>query len=493
MISRMDRQGSTSPAEQAVRGDGGLEERSLSLLHLVFQSLTSMGPATAVAVGLLVVIPFSGPTLPLFLIAALLICLAVATCIGQMAKHIPSAGGWYAYAARGLGPELGFLVGWLTLLQIPASMMLFLLSLAFVVQDVVTNPLRGLGWATSPWWLWALIGAGFMLGLAYRGIRLAMTVGIVIGSIEVALFGALAIWILFANAAENTLAVLDPRNAVSTNIDLYFKGLVLAVLVFVGFEGAAPLAEEARDPRRTIPRAIVGTTLAIGLFVVLCAYATVVGFGFDGFTEAALSSGNPWVELAATYWGSGWILIFVAVLTSLLGLGNAVLNGSSRVVYSLARNGALPAILASTHAEYRTPHVAIVTIMAVGVAFTLLAGWQWDLLTGIGVAAVAVTLGAMLIYIAVCVSTFRFFWRERRDEFNVWLHALFPLLSIAALVAVVYYQYQPLPPYPVVLANWIVIGWIVVGIAAMLWLRATRPSALANAGRLFVETGLSER
>lgn len=483
----MDRESSVPHTGAAIPGAGRLDERSIGLPHLIFQSLTGMGPATAVAVGLLVVIPFSGPTLPLFLIVALLICLAVATCLGQMAKHVPSAGGWYAYAARGLGPEVGFLVGWVTLLLIPAAMMLFLLSLAFVVQDVVTNPARGLGWTTSPWWLWALIGAGLMLGLAYRGIHLAMTVGIVIGTVEVVLFGALAIWMLFANAGENTLAVLDPRNAVSPNIDLLFKGLVLAVLVYVGFEGAAPLAEEARDPRRTVPRAIVGTTLAIGLFVVLCAYATVVGFGFDGFTDAALSAGNPWVELGAIYWGAGWILIFVAVLNSLLGLGNAVLNGSSRVMYSLARNGALPGIFARTHPEYRTPHVAIVAIMAVGVAFTLFAGWQWDLLTGIGVAAVAVTLGAMLIYISVCMSTFLFFWRERHDEFNVLLHALFPLLAIAALVAVVYYQYQPLPPYPVLWANWAVIGWIVLGIGAMLWLRTNRPGALDDAGRIFVE------
>lgn len=448
-----------------------------------------MAPATAVAVGLLVVIPFSGPTLPLFLIVALLICLTVAASLGQMAKHVPSAGGWYAYVARGLGPEVGFLVGWLTLLLIPVAMMLFLLSLGFVVQDVVTNPDRGLGWTSSPWWLWALIGASVMLALAFRGIRLAMTAGIVIGTVEIVLFAALAVWIVFVNGAENTLAVLDPRNAVSTDIDLFFKGLVLAVLVYVGFESAAPLAEEAEDPRRTMPRAIVGTTLAIGLFVVLCAYATVIGFGFDGFTDAALSSGNPWVELGAIYWGPGWILIFVAIVNSLIGVGNAAVNGSSRVVYALARNGALPPVLAMTHPKFRTPHVAIVAIMAVGTAFTLLAGWQWDLLTGIGVAAVVVTLGAMLMYISVCLSTSLFFWRERRDEFNLWLHAVFPLLAIVGLAAVIYYQYQPLPPYPVLWANWAVIGWILAGIGVMLWLRSNRPAALDNAGRIFVETG----
>jgi amino acid transporter len=464
-----------------VREDVGLERRSIGLPQLVFQTLTGVGPAAAVAVGLLVVIPFAGPALPLFLIVAVLICLAVAMCLGQMARHVPSAGGWYAYAASGLGPELGFVVGWVTLLLIPAGMMLFLLSIAFVMEDVTTNAVRGLGWASSPWWLWILISAAVMFVLAYRGIRLAMTAGVILGSIEVILFGALAVTIIVANASSNTLAVLDPRNAVSTEIDLFFKGLVLAVLVFVGFEGAAPLAEEARDARRAVPLAMVGTLLAIGAFVVVCAYATVLGFGFAAFTDAALASGNPWVELGARYWGPGWLLVFVALLSSLLGLGNAGLNASSRVIYALARNGALPALLARTHATYRTPHVAISLIMAVGVVLSLIAGWQWDLLTGIGVAATAVTLGAMIIYISVCVSTTLYFWRHRRDEFNPFLHLAFPLLAVLVLVAVVYYQYQPLPPFPVLWANMAVVVWLVLGALAMLWLRATRPTALTAA------------
>ena len=65
----------------------------------------------------------------------------------------------------------------------------------------------------------------------------------------------------------------------------------------------------------------MGTTLAIGLFVVFCAYATVIGFGFDEFAEASLAVGNPWVELGDIYWGAGWTLIFFAVSTRCSGSG----------------------------------------------------------------------------------------------------------------------------------------------------------------------------
>ena len=464
-----------------------LDERSIGLRHLVFQSVTNMAPATAVAIGLLVVISFSGPALPFFILVSLAICLCVASCLGQMAKHVPSAGGWYAYVARGVGPRTGFLVGWLYLFAIPAGLTLILLSLAFVVQDVTVNEQRGLGWEGSPWWLWVLLGAAFMLVLAYRGIRLAMNAAIALGAVELVLFAALGVWMVLSNGDENTLRVFDPGVSLGEDFDFYFKGLVLAILVFVGFEGAAPLAEEARDPRRTVPRAIVWTTLAIGLFVVFCSYATVVGFGFDEFAEAALAVGNPWVELGDVYWGAGWTLIFFAIVNSLLGLGNAVVNAATRIVYALGRNGAIPSVFARTHPVHRTPHVAIVATVVVGTAAALLAGWRWDLLTGIGVAAVALTVNLMLIYIAVCVATFLFYWRERRQEFSLWLHGLVPLAAIVGLVAVVYYQYRPLPPYPVRYANWFVLGVLVAGSLVMLWLARTRPSALDDAGRVFVD------
>lgn len=475
-------------AEERSRDVDRLDERSIGLRHLVFQSVTNMAPATAIAIGLLVVISFSGPSLPFFIVVSLAICLCVASSMGQMAKHVPSAGGWYAYVARGIGPRAGFMVGWLYLFAIPAGLTLILLSLALVVQDVTVNEQRGLGWEGSPWWLWVLLGAAIMFVLAYRGIRLAMNAAIVLGAVELVLFGALAVWMVVSNADENTLRVSDPGVALGDDLDFYFKGLVLAILVFVGFEGAAPLAEEARDPRRSVPRAIVGSTLAIGLFVVFCSYAMVVGFGFDEFAEAALAVGNPWVELGDLYWGAGWTLIFFAVLNSLLGLGNAVVNAASRIVFALGRNGAIPTFFARTHPTYRTPHVAITATIVAGTSAALLAGWRWDLLTGIGVAAVALTVQLMLIYIAVCVATFLFYWRERRAEFSVWLHGLVPLAGVVGLVAVVYYQYRPLPPYPVRYANWFVLGVILVGGVVMLWLARARRNALDGAGRVFVET-----
>src|SRR4030095_15530793 len=100
-----------------------------------------------------------------------------------------------------------------------------------------------------------------------------------------------------------------------------FKGMVFAILAFIGFEAAAPLGEEARHPRRTIPRAVVGSAIIIGLFYVLCAYAWVFGAGFDNFVDQATGA-DPWRDLGKVFWGTGWILVFLAICNSIAAQSN---------------------------------------------------------------------------------------------------------------------------------------------------------------------------
>jgi amino acid transporter len=93
----------------------------------------------------------------------------------------------------------------------------------------------------------------------------------------------------------------------------------------------------------------------------------------------------------------------------------------------------------------------------------------------------------MITYIAVCASTIAFYRRERRDEFNVLLHAVIPATGIVALVAVIYYQYQPLPDFPVQWGNWYVLVGLAIGIAVMVWMASRRRESLLRAGEVFVE------
>src|SRR6266496_4265184 len=92
--------------------DTGLARGAIGLREVLFQSITHMAPAAAVAFSIIVGAPFGAGALPLAVLLALVACLLVAISIGQLAKHLPSAGGFYTYTARGLHPAFGFLVAW---------------------------------------------------------------------------------------------------------------------------------------------------------------------------------------------------------------------------------------------------------------------------------------------------------------------------------------------------------------------------------------------
>ena len=179
--------------------------------------------------------------------------------------------------------------------------------------------------------------------------------------------------------------------------------MVFAILAFIGFEAAAPLGEEARNPRRNIPRAVVGSAVAIGLFYVLCSYAWVFGAGFDRFVDQATGA-DPWRNLGEVFWGTGWILVFLAICNSIAANSNAAVNAATRVFYALARNGLAPRPLASTHPEFKTPHVAIIWMSGFALVLALVFGAIWDPLTGFAMIATMAVPVVILVYMLVSVG-----------------------------------------------------------------------------------------
>jgi len=254
-----------------------LREHSIGFAQVLFQSITHMAPAAAVAFSLLVGFGFAGPVLPLSVIFALAVGLLIANSVGQLAKQMPSAGGLYTYTSRALGPKVGFLVGWAFLLAEPLVAPLLYLVFAATASDAFQNRLG----INIPWWVWVLVAAVLVFYLTYWGIRLSTNAGIALGIFEIVAFLALGLYMIFAAAGENTLQVFNPANSLEGTWSGVFKGMVFSILAFIGFEAAAPLGEEARNPRRTIPRVVLASALVIGLFYLVCSYASVMGWGFD--------------------------------------------------------------------------------------------------------------------------------------------------------------------------------------------------------------------
>jgi len=153
----------------AASADPGLRSNSIGLLDVVFQSITYMAPAAATAFSIGIGVGLAGTALPLSALVALVACTFCAISVGQLGKFIPSAGGLYVFAARGISPIVGFFVGWLYVgFSIFLPPFLFILNGWFIDTTMKTQG----WWSGSPgWWFWGGLTALVAFGLAFISTR----------------------------------------------------------------------------------------------------------------------------------------------------------------------------------------------------------------------------------------------------------------------------------------------------------------------------------
>jgi len=478
-----------------------LERNAVGLAPTLFQSITHMAPAAAVAFSIIVGVPYAGGSIPLAVLLALVACLLVAVSIGQLARHLPSAGGLYTFSSRGLHPYIGFLVAWGFMLAEPLVAPLLYLIFG---NELAANLTSHFGWPT---WLWApfAVAAGLIVwGLTYRGIRLSTRTGVALGTFEIVVFLALALTLIIAAGGNNTLSVFGPHTGNPNGWGSVFPGMIFAILAFIGFEASLPLAEEVKEPRKTIPRAVFLSALLIGLFYLFCYYAATVYFGPNKMVKdfIGFNGGDPWSGMAQAVWGPGLIIVILAVLNSAIANSNAGANAATRVGYSLARIGLLPQMLQRVHPQFRTPYVAV-NVQAIGgivlaVGLGLVAGGALPAFALLGTVA---TIIVVTIYILTNLSNLVFYLRERRDEFNLLWNGIVPvvgsLIFLPALIAALGIDFaglgiSPLSP-PTNLAPLIIGIWMLAGIALLIYFAARKPERIAETGRVFLDEAEATR
>lgn len=477
----------------------GLAREAIGLREVLFQSITHMAPAAAVAFSIIFGAPFAAGALPVSVVLALVGCLLVAISIGQLAKHLPSAGSFYTYTARGIHPSIGFLVAWGYAVVEPLVAPLLFLIFGHLVATVLHQEF---GWRYSQWW-WvaALAAAVVVFVLGYFGIQISARTGTILGVFEIGVFTALAVWLIAKAGGNNTLAVFGTKYATVQGFKGFsgvIAGSIYAILAFIGFEAAAPLAEETRDPHRNIGLAVVYSCLGIGAFYVLTTYAAAVFFGPGNFGSfAAFGGGNPWDAIARSVWGAGWVVVFLAVANSAIANSNAAANATTRTWFAMGRIRLLPGLFAHTHARWRSPDVAVIAQFVVGVVVALVLGAKYGPFpTAFGLVATIDTAIIVAIYILVDLACVLFYLRERRREFNLVLHGLLPLAGVAAFVPAfftaigvgksVFSFISPLPA-PLNLVgpvDGILMG---VGLLYLIVLYLVAPRRIRETGRVFLE------
>ena len=478
----------------AVVPSASLEREAIGLREVLFQSITHMAPAAAVAFSIVGGFGFAGGATALAVLIAIVACLMVAISIGQLAKHLPSAGSFYTYVSQGLHPSIGFLVGWIYAFIEPLVAPLLYLNLAFVAADFFHREPPHL--AADLWWPWILVGAALIFLLGYRGIRVSAATGTILGLFEIGVFTALAIF-LIAQADHNTLSVFTTKFA--TNPD--FKGFsgvfaasVFTVLAFIGFEAAAPLAEEAKDPRRTIGRAVVLSCLLVGLYYVLTTYAAAVFFGPSRSVNFA--AGTGWEGFGRAVWGSAWVFVFVAIVNSTIANSNAGSNAATRTWFSMGRVRLLPRALAEVHPRFRSPHVSVWLQLVVGLIVPFWLGFQFDPITAFFLVATLFVVLFVPVYMLINISCLVYYWRYQRAQFNWFLHGLIPLAGVAAFfpaffagAGIKFPGFRFIAPltYPLNRAGLAAAIWMGLGVLFLVWLYRRKPERVRDTGKVFLE------
>jgi amino acid transporter len=480
--------------EAATTSTIGLRRNAIGLREVTFQSITDMAPGAAIAASIPAGVAFAGGSLPLAVVFALIACLFCAVSIGLLAREMPSAGSLATYAARGLHPSIGFLVAWGYVLVGFLIPPLVLLQLGFTTAATLNAEFHG--YPANLWWPWALAGAVIVLAAGYYGIRTSARLGTVLGVFEIGVFVVLAVFLIVHAGSANTASVFTTKYTPSTfrGITGVIAGSVYTILAFGGFEGAAPLAEEARNPRRTIPRAILIATLLIGVLYVFTTYAVDVAYGpaqFHNFTTG--TGAASWVGMARSLYGLFWFFVFLAIVNSTIANANAGVNVSTRTAYAMGRINAFPRFLAQVHPKHHSPVMALLTAFVITAAVTLGLGLGYDPVTAFVMVATALVIVLAAIYILMNAACIGFFAR-RRGGFNPLLHLVIPLLGIITFVPAwltaagidVFSFIAPLAP-PISYMGPGVGGFMIIGVIYLVYLYRKDPRRVVEVGLVHLD------
>jgi amino acid transporter len=458
----------------------GLRERTLEVRHAVITSLAVVTPTAAIFFLTIPAAANSGKAMPFAYLVAFGAVLLIVNAIYRFTQHVAHAGSFFAFVQAGLGARAGFFTGWLFLAFYPLVQIFSLVIFGAFVSQIVADH----GGVTIQWWVIMLVGLVFIWGLSVLGIKLSIRTDLLFLVFEAVVLGALALTILFKGGAHGAWhpEVFSPRGVEAGGIAL---AAVFGIQSFTGFEAASYLGEEARDPRRTIPRGLIITTLIAGLVYVVFAYVATVGWGVGDMAKYGANPA-PWDVLGTRYWNSGsTIVIDLAAAIAALAGGMASQNGAARMLYALGRDGLLPRVLSRTNRRFGTPDVALTALLAASVAIGLALGLHYGPINAFSLLGLVVTFAALGVYFLAQVSCTVFFWR--RHEFNPLWHGVVPVAAMAVIVYLFVKSEFPTPPRPLDLAIWITIGWAILGLATVAVLSAAAPARFDRMARIIGE------
>lgn len=444
--------------------------RSLSVWQAVGLSVALMAPSMAANINPQQTAAAAGRAVPLAFLLSAVGVLLVAYGFVKLCRYYQHAGSVYAFVGATLGPRAGVvsgigLLGTYTFYAVVTSSAAGTLGTAFLTQVGI--------WPNPPSWgpfvltAVALIGAWLLSVVpARRGTSTLLAVEGATIAVILLVTVVILVRLLAGNApsgARFTMDVFVPDTGVSG----VFLGAVFGFLSFAGFEAAATLGEETHDPKRNIPRAILGTAIFGGIYFVVVTAVEMMAFGTDA--TAFHDSPSLLGDLGSRYAGA-WVgdVISVGAAISAFGCCLACVVGGSRLLYALGRDAYGGRGIGRTSGR-GTP-VAAVGVVTGAAALIILVCALFFGATASDTFAWSGSIGTLIllvIYLLTTVGAILLLFVKRRMRVPVW-HLVFPVGALAVLGYTVYVNVVPYPAegparwFPVVAGAVLVLAVILV-------------------------------
>ena len=450
----------------------GLRREALSPMETLAQSVSTIAPTTTPVATIPLVCALAGNGTWLAYVIATAAILLVAICVGRFARYTASPGSLYTYVSKILPPWMGATVAWSLLLAYVCTGASVIGGFyhygKLLLHDANGGPVVAV--------LLAIAVTAISVWIAYRDVEISARLMLWIEVTSLVLIIAVVSLLLFRNGMHWDWDQLGLRGVTGRNLRL---GLVLALFSFVGFESATTLGAEARNPLKTIPRAVILSAVLGGVFFTICAYAEVLGFRNVG--QNLGSSEAPMRVLApAAGIPLFGLLIDIGALVSLFAGTLACITAAARVLLLMSHHGLAHDSLRRTHARNETPSRAVlVTGAAAVLPVAVLAARGVSGLDVYGWMGSLATYGFIVAYALVCTALPRYL----RDH-GAWRPGarVVPILACGAMVLALVGNLYPIPEGVYSKLPYLYLAYLVAG---LLW--------FAIRGRVAGDPALAEK
>jgi amino acid transporter len=364
-----------------------------------------------------IVTEMTGGRVAVSYVITLVAMLFTARSYARMSVAYPYAGSAYVYTQRSFGGAVGFLAGW--------SLMLDYLFLPMINYLVIGIYLEA-AFPAVPAWVFILASIVIVTVLNVIGIVSVARANVVIIAVQAVFIGAFVVFGL-ASLSGQQVDPLAPFIGDGTveGPGVLFAGAAVLCLSFLGFDSVSTLAEEAKEPTRSVPRAIMITTIAAGVIFIGLSYLAQLVFPSNAFTDVDSAA----LDVMQTAGGEFLAVFFTAAYVA--GAAGSALTSQasvSRIIYAMGRDGVLPTrVFGRLSARFKTPVVAVLCVSAV----SLLAVW-----IDLGLLAGMISFGALVAFSVVNLSVIKHYYIDRKERAGVQVlrNLVLPLIGFALTV-----------------------------------------------------------